>query len=91
MIKKNISLSNKLGLHARAAAKLVSTAERFSAEVYLNRMDNGMIASAKSIMGLMMLSASCGTPLTLSAEGEDAEKALLSVIHLIEKKFGEEE
>ena len=91
MLKKNIALSNKLGLHARASAKLVSTADRFESEVYLTRLDNGLIASAKSIMGLMMLAAPYGTRLSLSAEGRDAEAAIIAVANLITHRFGEED
>jgi len=91
ILEKKISLINKLGLHARASAKLVGLAERFEAEVYLVREDNQLIASAKSIMGLMMLAASCGTSFILKAEGPDAEQALDAVANLINQKFGEEQ
>ena len=91
MLKKNIALSNKLGLHARASAKLVSTADRFEAETYLTRIDNGLIASAKSIMGLMMLAAPYGTQFILSAEGPDAEAAMIAISNLINHRFGEED
>ncbi len=90
-ITKNIILVNKLGLHARASARLVSTADRFESEVYLTRLDNQHIASAKSIMGLMMLAAPCGTKFMLSAEGPDAETAVSAVYDLISHRFGEEE
>lgn len=88
---KQVALINKLGLHARASAKLVSTADKFESEVYLMRQDNQLVASAKSIMGLMMLSAPCGTRFILTSEGPDAEAALHAVDNLIQNRFGEEE
>lgn len=90
MLEKNISLSNKLGLHARASAKLVNLSERFESEIYLIRQDNQLIASTKSIMGLMMLAAPYGTNFILRAEGPDARQALEAVENLINQKFGEE-
>lgn len=88
MLTKTITVSNQLGLHARASAKLVSTAERFQAEVVLDK--NGLTANAKSIMGIMMMAAGFGTELTLTAEGDDAQAALDAVVQLFSDKFGEE-
>ena len=90
MLETQLKLINKLGLHARASAKLVALAERFESEVYLIREDNGLVASSKSIMGLMMLAATFGTPLTLKAEGPDAKEAMDAVVNLINQKFGED-
>lgn len=89
-MEKLITISNQLGLHARASAKLVSLAERFEAEVVLHKIDDELCANAKSIMGLMMLAATCGTDIRLSADGSDAQEALDAVYELIENKFGEE-
>ena len=89
MLTQQCTIINKLGLHARAASKLVSTASRFAAEVELHKGD--MIANAKSIMGIMMLAANQGTPITLHATGSDAEKALEAILALINNRFDEEE
>jgi len=80
---------NKLGLHARASAKLTETAAAFSSEVWLTR--NGRRVNAKSIMGVMMLAAGKGTRITIETEGADAERALQAVLSLIAGRFGEEE
>lgn len=87
MIK--VSICNQLGLHARAAANLVNVASRFESDVVLHKGDQS--AHAKSIMGLMMLGATCGTQINLSAEGSDSDDALEAVKSLIENRFGEEE
>jgi len=89
MLTANCTIINKLGLHARAASKLVSLASRFSAEVTLHKEE--MTANAKSIMGVMMLAASQNTELTLNAEGNDAEQALDAVVGLINNRFDEAE
>jgi len=80
---------NKLGLHARASAKLTQTAGRFAAEVWLSR--NGRKVNAKSIMGVMMLAAGKGSRVTVETNGVDAEPALAAVLALIADKFGEGE
>jgi len=80
---------NKLGLHARASAKLTQTAGRFAAEVWLSR--NGRKVNAKSIMGVMMLAAGKGSRITVETNGADAEPALAAVLALIADKFGEGE
>ena len=88
LIKQHIEILNELGLHARAAAKLVRTAEAFSSRITL---DNGEIeANAKGIMSLMMLAAIPGTHLTLTVEGEDEEQAAAEIVQLINDRFGEE-
>lgn len=89
MPSAQVVLCNQLGLHARASAKLVDTANRFAAEVRL-LTDTQLQANAKSIMGLMMLGAPCGTPIQLDATGEDAEQALEAIVTLIENRFGED-
>jgi len=84
-----VVIPNKLGLHARAAAKLVSTASKFSAEVYLEKGDNRI--NGKSIMGVMMLAASKGTEINVITDGADENAALKAVIALIRGGFGEEQ
>ena len=89
MLQQTVTIKNKLGLHARAAAKLVNTAGRFESSVQLKNERKS--ADAKSIMGIMMLAASQGTELELTVEGEDETEALESVVSLIDNLFGEEE
>lgn len=86
---QKITLVNKLGLHARASAKLVSLASEFDAEVLLKR--NGQAVNAKSIMGLMMLAAARGAELELCADGRDEKKAVEALVGLINDRFGEGE
>lgn len=90
MLKENITIQNKLGLHARASAKLVKEAAKHAAKITLQD-DKGNTVNAKSIMGIMMLGAKCGTHLTLIVDGEDEQDALRGVIDLINDKFGEHE
>ena len=85
---KRIKITNQRGLHARASAKFVNCARGFSAKIMVAH--NGLEVPATSVMGLMMLVASKGSQITLSAEGEDAEAALESLENLIIGKFGEE-
>ena len=80
---------NKLGLHARAAAKLTEVAGGFAAEIWLSR--NGRRVNAKSIMGVMMLAAGKGSRVLIEADGEDADAAVLALGKLIAERFGEEE
>ena len=80
---------NKLGLHARAAARLTEVAGGFAAEVWLSR--NGRRVNAKSIMGVMMLAAGKGSRVLIEADGEDAEAAVQALRKLIAERFGEEE
>lgn len=81
-------IKNKLGLHARAAALLVKTANRFVSEISLEK--DGLAVNGKSIMGILMLAASKGTRITLKAEGKDEEEAMETLGRLIENKFGED-
>ena len=81
-------ITNKLGLHARAAAKLVEAAARFQSTIQVKH--DGETVDARSILGLMMLNARIGTRIELSAEGTDAQEALAAVMALIEAKFGED-
>jgi phosphocarrier protein len=89
MLTRDVTISNKLGLHARAAAKLVSTAGRFAADVFVEKEDQRI--NGKSIMGVMMLAASQGTVLTLVVDGEDAAAAMDALTSLVDDKFGEGE
>jgi phosphocarrier protein len=89
MISQQVTIVNKLGLHARAAAKLVKTASAFAAQVTLDKA--GQSVNGKSIMGVMMLAASKGTELTLSTDGEDEQAAMTALVELIADKFGEGE
>ncbi len=89
MPEQTVVIRNRLGLHARASAKLASTANRFDAEVELVRDDVSI--NAKSIMGIMMLAAAKGTVLTVRTKGEEAKEALAAVVALIEDGFGEAE
>jgi phosphocarrier protein len=87
VIRSTIRISNKLGLHARASAKLTKLAGSFKSEVFMSR--NGRRVNAKSIMGVMMLAAGVGTEVELEVDGEDEEAALHAITRLIEDKFGE--
>jgi phosphocarrier protein HPr len=89
MPQRALYIRNKLGLHARASARFVSTASRFGSEIKLSKGD--VEVNGKSIMGIMMLAAAKGTELTVSAEGEDAEKALDALEDLVNGRFGEAE
>jgi len=87
MVEREIVVSNKLGLHARASAKLVQLVQGFKSTIWL--VGEGREVNAKSIMGVMMLAAGIGTPLTLRAEGPDEVQALDAVAALFERKFDE--
>ncbi len=89
MVKKEITIVNKLGLHARAAVKFVNLAKRFEAEIQLTA--NHRCVNGKSIMGIMMLAASQGTSVIISAEGRDEEEAIQQLERLVLDKFGEPE
>ena len=80
---------NKLGLHARAAARLTEVAGAFGSEVWLSR--NGRRVNAKSIMGVMMLAAGKGSRVLIEADGEDADSAVAALVKLIAERFGEDE
>ncbi|MBS0383541.1 MAG: HPr family phosphocarrier protein [Proteobacteria bacterium] len=87
MLEKEIVVSNKLGLHARASAKLVQLVQQFQSTIWL--ISGGREVNAKSIMGVMMLAAGIGTLLTLRAEGPDETQALDAVAALFDRKFDE--
>jgi phosphocarrier protein len=89
-ISRNVTIVNDLGLHARAASKLVQLASKFPVDIKIGRDD--MTVNAKSIMGVLMLAAAKGTDLTLTATGEDAQAqaAVDAVVGLIQERFGED-
>jgi len=89
MQKRTITVSNKLGLHARASAKLTQAASKFQSGVWISR--NGRRVNAKSIMGVMMLAAGIGSTVKVEAAGKDADAALAAILKLIQDKFGEGE
>lgn len=89
MLNKKIKIINKLGLHARASAKFVSTASRFSSHIELKKGDQ--VVNGKSIMGVMMLAASKGTEIEIIVNGDDEEAMLDAVVELINNRFDEEE
>ena len=87
MPQLEIVVSNKLGLHARAAAKLTQLAAQFSSDIFISK--GAKRVNAKSIMGVMMLAAGMGTTITIDANGGDEEKALSDIQALFDDKFGE--
>jgi phosphocarrier protein HPr len=89
MIKSSITISNKLGLHARASAKLTKLAGSFKSEIHLSR--NARRVNAKSIMGVMMLAAGIGSEIEIEIEGPDEGDAMSALRGLIDGKFGEGE
>ncbi len=89
MIRQEIAIINKLGLHARAAAKFVGLASQFNAEISLSR--DGRAVNGKSIMGVMMLAAAKGSVLELKAEGDDESEAVEALRELIQRRFDEAE
>jgi phosphocarrier protein HPr len=89
VIRRDVTIVNRLGLHARAAAKLVAMASRFGASVRIERDGRG--ADAKSIMAVMMLAATRGTQVTLAADGADEAAAIDALAALIAERFGEDE
>ena len=89
MIQNSIQISNKLGLHARASAKLTKLAGGFKSEIHLSR--NGRRVNAKSIMGVMMLAAGMGSEIVIEVEGVDEQPAMDALRALIDGKFGEGE
>jgi phosphocarrier protein len=88
LIEKEITVTNRLGLHARPAAKVVQTASEFKSEIVLKRDD--LQVNGKSIMGVMMLAAEMGSKILIRAEGEDEIRAVEALASLFQDKFGEE-
>ena len=89
MIEKSIMIINRLGLHARAAAKFVTTASQFDSDIQVSR--NGRTVSGKSIMGMMMLAAAQNTEIMVKVEGDDADEAIEQIEQLLNNYFEEGE
>lgn len=87
MIKKTARIINKLGLHARPSAMLVTAASKYNSEVFFTK--NGLRVNGKSILGVMMLAAEMGSELLIEVDGPDEEQALNEILKVIESKFGE--
>jgi phosphocarrier protein NPr len=90
MQERTVTISNRLGLHARAAAQLVRRASQFSSSVTILCEDTGETADGKSILSVLLLAASRGTSLIIKTEGEDEERAMNALVELVNQKFGEE-
>jgi phosphotransferase system HPr (HPr) family protein len=88
LTRRDVRISNRLGLHARAAARFVHTANRFRSRI--SAMRDGRTMDGKSILGILLLAASQGSTLTLEADGEDEMEALEALVRLVEGGFGEE-
>ena len=91
MIEKRVTVTNRLGLHARAAARLVQMANRFQSAMRLERVDDQGTADAKSILSVLMLAAAHGTELSAKAEGADEAEAIAALAELFSNGFGEAE
>jgi phosphocarrier protein len=89
MISQKLTIINKLGLHARAASKLVNTAGQFESDVFIDKQGNRI--NAKSIMGVMMLAASKGTEIMLEVDGNDEQDCMKAIVQLIDSRFDEAE
>ena len=89
MQKATVRISNKLGLHARASAKLTKLAGSFASDIHMSR--NGRRINAKSILGVMMLAAGLGTDVEIEADGSDEAAAVLALVALVNDRFGEAE
>lgn len=89
MISESVTVQNRLGLHARAAARLVNTASGFESEIWLRKGEQAV--NGKSIMGVLTLAASRGTALVIEANGDDEEQALEAITSLVHGRFGEDD
>jgi phosphocarrier protein len=87
-VARSVRIANRYGLHARPAAEFVKTANRFQADVFVRRAD--LEVNGKSIMGMMMLAAECGSEITIRADGADSETAVAELVRLVENRFGED-
>ncbi|PYT05478.1 MAG: HPr family phosphocarrier protein [Acidobacteria bacterium] len=90
MQERTVTISNRLGLHARAAARLVRRASQFTSTIELLREDTGETADGKSILSVLLLAAARGTSLIIKTEGDDEQRALDALVELVEQKFEEE-
>jgi phosphocarrier protein HPr len=89
VVTRELQIINKLGLHARAAAKLVKISSSFASDIDIEK--DGQRVNSKSIMGVMMLAASCGSNVTLRAEGVDEVESITAIVDLINRRFDEDE
>jgi len=89
MTEEHVGINNRLGLHARAAAKVVHTANNFKAEIFIGTSDEEV--NAKSILGLLTLAATKGTEIVVRAEGDDEQDAVAAIVELFVRRFGEKE
>lgn len=90
MLEQRVRLKNRLGLHARAAARFVNLANQFESDVRIERIDNGKDVDGRSILSILLLAAGCGVELIIRVDGEDEERTLAALCSLIDSKFGEE-
>ena len=91
MIRKTLRIKSKLGLHARAAAKLVKLTSQFESDIKLSRLNAGEQVDAKSILGILLMAAARGTEIEVMTDGKDEEVAMEAVVQLVNNRFGEEE
>jgi phosphotransferase system HPr (HPr) family protein len=89
MLEAEVNVTNRLGLHARAAAQLVRLAGQFKSDVKLMRSDNNVVADAKSILSVLRLAAACGALLKIEVDGADEQKAIAAIKELFTNGFGE--
>jgi phosphocarrier protein HPr len=88
MVQQEVTIQNRLGLHARACTVFVKEAAKFAAHIYVER--DGLEVNGKSILGVMMLAAEMGARITLKADGKDETEALEAMVRVVNNKFGEE-
>jgi len=89
MIRRVVRIENELGLHARAAARLVKLTSRFEAQITLSRVNSPGPVDGKSILGVMLLAAAFGTDVEITVDGPDEQDAMAEILRLVEKKFNE--
>ncbi len=89
MIRKVVRIENELGLHARAAARLVKLTSKFQSRIVLSRMNRPGPVDGKSILGIMLLAAAFGTEVEITVDGPDEQAAMAEILRLVEKKFNE--
>lgn len=90
MIRRTLRIRNELGLHARAAAKLVKLNSHFESDIKLSRQDNGRQVDGKSILGILLLTAARGTEIQVAVEGKDEAVAMEAISELVDGRFGED-
>jgi phosphocarrier protein len=90
MIRTTLRIKSELGLHARAAAKLVKLASQFESDIKLSRLHGPQQVNAKSILGILLLAAAMGTELELAIDGSDEEDAMEALVELVKSRFGED-